>query len=136
MTKEIWLNLPVKDAKRSKEFFIKLGFEMIEERCNDQMTAMTIGSKKIAVMLFSEQMFKGFAQNEICDTKTGSEVLISFDAESREEIDEIVKRAEAAGANIFGKPSEIQGWMYGCGFADLDGHRWNALYMDMGKMPK
>lgn len=27
-------------------------------------------------------------------------------------------------------------WMYGAGFTDLDGHRWNVLYMDMSKMPK
>jgi len=26
--------------------------------------------------------------------------------------------------------------MYGCGFTDPDGHRWNALYMDMSKMAK
>jgi hypothetical protein len=26
--------------------------------------------------------------------------------------------------------------MYGCGFADLDGHRWNVLYMDMSKCQK
>jgi predicted lactoylglutathione lyase len=26
--------------------------------------------------------------------------------------------------------------MYGCVFADLDGHRWNVLYMDMSKMPQ
>ena len=24
--------------------------------------------------------------------------------------------------------------MYGCGFCDLDGHRWNILYMDMSMM--
>jgi hypothetical protein len=24
----------------------------------------------------------------------------------------------------------------GCSFSDLDGHRWNALYMDMSKMPE
>ncbi|MDF2859634.1 MAG: hypothetical protein K0Q87_5485, partial [Neobacillus sp.] len=28
------------------------------------------------------------------------------------------------------------GWMYGCGVADPDGHRWNVLFMDMSKMPK
>ena len=32
-------------------------------------------------------------------------------------------------------PVESQGWMYACGFEDLDGHRWVMLYMDMSKMP-
>jgi len=26
--------------------------------------------------------------------------------------------------------------MYGFAFADLDGHRWNQVYMDFSKMPK
>ena len=25
--------------------------------------------------------------------------------------------------------------LYGCGFVDLDGHRWSVLFMDMNKMP-
>ena len=32
--------------------------------------------------------------------------------------------------------SALLGWMYGFGFCDIDGHRWNVLYMDMSKMPK
>lgn len=31
---------------------------------------------------------------------------------------------------------EVGGWMYGAGFADPDGHRWNLLYRDESKMPK
>ncbi len=87
-------------------------------------------------MLFSEAMFANFTQHEITDTNKSTEVLISIDAENRAEVDELSKKAEAAGGTVFGKPSEIQGWMYGCGFTDLDGHRWNVLHMDMSKMPK
>ena len=87
-------------------------------------------------MLFSEPMFKGFTSNELSDTKKGSEVLFSFDAESTEEVDEMAKKAVVAGGILFSKPAFNQGWMYGCAFADLDGHRWNVLYMDFSKMPK
>ena len=31
---------------------------------------------------------------------------------------------------------QMKGWMYGCVFTDLDGHKWNILYMDMSKMYK
>ena len=34
------------------------------------------------------------------------------------------------------KSAEVQGWMYGSGFTDLDGHRWNLLHMDMSRLPK
>jgi uncharacterized protein len=130
MTKEIWLNLPVKNVARSKEFFTKLGFSI-----NDH-GGVVIGKNNFTVMLFEESVFKGIVRNGIADTAMVSEVLISIDAESREEVDEWAKKVTAAGGNVFAQPAENQGWMYGCAFTDLDGHRWNVLFMDMSKMPK
>jgi predicted lactoylglutathione lyase len=137
MIKEMWLNLPVKDLKRSREFFTKLGFHFDENYGNsDICAALRVGESKTVIMLFHESSFRNFAQIDITDTSKSSEVLISFDAGSPQEIDEIAEKAKAAGANVFGKPAEIQGWMYGCAFTDPDGHRWNGLYMDMSKMPR
>lgn len=129
MTKELWLNLPVNNLKKSKEFFTNIGFSF-KDREMDNMIAMEVGEKKIVVMLLDEPTFKNAIQHEITDTEQSSEIIISFDAESREEVDELAKKVEATGGTVFSKPAEIQGWMYGCGFTDLDGHRWNALYMD------
>lgn len=135
MTKELWLNLPVKDIAKSKEFFTQLGFSFnTEHGDSDESACLLVGAKNVVVMLFAESMFQGFTKNEIADTAKGTEVLLSFDAESKEEVDEFAQKAAAAGGTIFSEPAEIQGWMYGCAFSDLDGHRWNALYMDMGKM--
>lgn len=136
MTKELWLNLPVKDPKRSKEFFIKLGFSFKDDRENPTMAAMMVGEKPVPVMLFEKNHLSKVMQSELPDTSKTSQMIISFDAESREEVDEIARKVKAAGGNVFSPPSEIQGWMYGCAFADLDGHRWNALYMDTDKMKK
>jgi uncharacterized protein len=61
--------------------------------------------------------------------------LLSFDAESKEVVDEMLEKAVKAGGTIYGEPHD-QGWMYGAGFTDLDGHRWNVLYMDMSNMPE
>jgi len=136
MTKELWINLPVKDISVSKDFFTKLGFSFNPRFSNnDNMACITIGDKSINVMLIKELMFKGFTKNNIADTSQATEVLFSFDAESRDEVDEMAKKATDAGGNLFSPPGESQGWMYGCAFADPDGHRWNVLYMDMSKMP-
>ena len=133
MTKQIWLNLPVKDISRSKEFFTALGFTFKENRSNTTMLAMMVGENDFPVMLFEASVFKGVVQNEITDTIRSSELLISVDAESREEVDAFAQKVTDAGGDVFAKPAEIQGWMYGCAFADPDGHRWNVLYMDMEK---
>ena len=87
-------------------------------------------------MLFAEAVFKKFTGTNLVDTQQASEVLLSIDAESKEEVDAMAKKVIEAGGKLFGKPEEHQGWMYGCGFTDLDGHRWNILYMDTNKMPK
>ena len=136
MTKELWINLPVKDVKKSKEFFIKIGFTPEETHETADMTCVKVGEKNIAVLLFAEETLKGFAKNEISDTKAGTEMLISFDAESREEVDETARKVFEAGVTVFTEPGEIQGWMYGFAFTDLDGHRWNQIFMDFSKMPQ
>jgi predicted lactoylglutathione lyase len=133
MVKEFWLNLPVKDLKKSKAFFTKLGFSFHSGPGNTDTSApLNVGN--VVVMLFEESAFKGFINNEIADTSKGTEALFSFDAESKAEVDEIVNKVIAAGGKSNHKPYEMQGWMYGCVFTDLDGHSWNVLYMDKSKM--
>lgn len=132
MTKELWMNLPVKDLNRSKEFFTAIGFTIKGGPGNNaQMIPLAVGDKGTIVMLILEETFKGASQNGLPDTGNATEVLFSFSAESRQEVEEIAEKVKAAGGNVFAPPAEIQGWMYGCAFADPDGHRWNALYMDM-----
>lgn len=136
MTKQIWLNLPVKDAMKSKEFYSQLGFKFLEERTTPDSACMLVGEGNFVVMLFGEDMFKNFIRHEVTDTKQSSEFLISIDAESREEVDSLSQKAKNAGGLVYAEAGENQGWMYGMGFADLDGHRWNVLYMDFSKMPQ
>lgn len=136
MTKQLWINLPVRDVERSKAFFTQIGFTLNPHYGNAQDSAsLLVGEKGIVVMLFTEAAFQKFTQNNICDTRQGTEVLFSIDAESRAEVDDLAQRAEQAGGTVFAPPGG-EGWMYGCGFADLDGHRWNVLYMDMSQMPR
>jgi uncharacterized protein len=136
MTKDIWINLPVKDIVKSRDFFTKIGFPIHPgHKDSNESVGLMIGEKNVMVMLFPESTFKKFTKNELSNTTQATEVLFSIDAESREEVDELIKKAIQAGGTVFSEPGERDGWMYGAGFSDLDGHRWNVLYMDMGKMP-
>lgn len=137
MSKELWINLPVKDVRKANDFFSKIGFKPnMEHADSDEMACVQFGDKNISVLLFAENTFKGFTKNELADAKQSTEVLFSFGADSREEIDETAQKVWNAGGTIFSEPAEIQGWMYGFAFTDLDGHRWNQVFMDMSKMPK
>ncbi len=138
MTKEIWLNLPVKDVLKSRAFFTQLGFNFNPRHTETDSTAqcLLIGQNNFVVMLFPEDTFKHFTRNEINSLSITTQFLISIDAESREEVDALAQKVKTAGGKIYGEPGENQGWMYGFGFCDIDGHRWNVLHMDFSKIPK
>ena len=136
MTKQVWLNLPVKSLNKSKDFFHKIGFSFNELHTTASSLCMLVGENNFVIMLFEETQFANCIQNKVSDTSKSSEVLISIDVQSKEEVDEFAIKVLEAGGNLFAKPAENLGWMYGCGFADLDGHRWNVLYMDLCKLPK
>ncbi|MBS1565188.1 MAG: VOC family protein [Bacteroidetes bacterium] len=136
MAKDFWLSLPVKDIRKSREFFTRLGFQFNDQYKSDNSACLLVGEKKVVVMLFEEPAFKGFISRDICDTQQGTEVLLSFDAKSKEEVDQLVEKVIAAGGKSNHKPSEMTGWMYGCVFSDIDGHRWNILHMDMSRQPE
>ena len=134
---DFWLNLASKDLKKAKDFFIHLGFRIDERHSAPHMVSMAVGNKKVVLNLFAENMFQGFIGGQaITNTSQTNEILFSIGAGSPAEVDALAKKAVEAGGTLYGKPGFKDGWMYGCGFTDLDGHRWNVLYMDMSKMPK
>ena len=134
--KNVWLNLPVRDVEKSKNFFKAIGFKInpMFEDAKD-VASFLIGENNFVLMLFPNDVFREFVQNAVADTKKGTEVLINIDAQSKVEVNEMAKIVRKAGGRIFAEPGESQGWMYAFGFEDLDGHRWSMLYMDMSKMP-
>ncbi len=128
MSRKLFVNLPVRDLKRSMEFFTKLGFEF-NPKFTDENAACMIVSSEASVMLLAEPYFSTFTKNALCDTRTHSEALFALSCESRAEVDETVKKALAAG----GRPAmdaQDHGFMYGHSFYDLDGHHWEVLWMD------
>ena len=134
MVSKIFLNLAVKDLKKSIDFFTKLGFSFNPQFTDEHATCMII-SENIFAMLLTEQRFKDFTKKEICNAHKNTEVLIALDVESREKVDKMVKNAVDAGGSIYMEPQD-HGWMYGHSFADLDGHQWEFFYMDESAIPQ
>jgi predicted lactoylglutathione lyase len=125
---KIFINLPVKDLPKAKEFFGKLGFDFNAQFTDDTGACMVV-SEHAYVMLLIHPKFKGFAPNTIADAHKSTEVLVALSCENRGEVDELVAKAVAAGGRTYNKPQDY-GFMYGHGFQDLDGHVWELFYMD------
>jgi predicted lactoylglutathione lyase len=131
MAKQIFINLPVADLKRSMEFFTHLGFTFNPQFTDDKAACMVIHDN-IFTMLLVREYFAGFTHKPVADAFQGTEVLIGLDAESREAVDELVAKAVAAGGKA-PNPAHDHGFMYQHGFEDLDGHVWEVFWM--GGMP-
>jgi len=134
MSKNIYVNLPVKDLERSKNFFTELGFSFDPKFTDDKAACLVIGDN-IFAMLLTEPFFKTFTRKEICDSTKYTEVLIAIDQESREKVDEMVEKAVQAGGSKYSEPQD-HGWMYHHAFADPDGHQWEVMYADESKLPQ
>lgn len=128
MPQMIFLNLPVKDLPASMAFFRALGFSFNPQFTDDTAACMVI-SNTIFAMLLTHEKFAGFSPKPIADTERSIEVLTCLSRESREAVDAIVKAAVAAGGSTYREPQD-HGFMYGHGFRDLDGHVWEAVWMD------
>lgn len=134
MATQIFVNLPVKDLQKSMNFFTQLGFSFNPHFTDENGACMVIGNN-IFAMLLAEPFFKTFTNKPISNAEESTEVIIAIDAASRAEVDELVRKAQGAGGLIYRDP-EDHGWMYGHSFADLDGHQWEVVYMDMSALPK
>ncbi|MGZ3422679.1 MAG: VOC family protein [Polyangiales bacterium] len=134
MSRKIFVNLAVNDVKKTIAFFEKLGFAFNPQFTNADAACMIV-SEEAFVMLLSQNHFKGFTKKQIADSTKQTEAILAVSAESRAEVDSLVKKAFAAGGKPANDPMD-HGFMYGWSFQDLDGHLWEVVWMDPSAIQK
>jgi uncharacterized protein len=127
MNKQIFLNIPVADVPKSMAFFQALGYSLNPQFTGDTAACVVI-SETIFVMLATHSKFREFTPKAICDTTQAVEVLINLSCESRQEVDDLVAKAVAAGGSTYDKAEDF-GFMYTHSFVDPDGHGWGLFHM-------
>ncbi len=129
MVEQMFVNLPVKNLKRTMKFWQALGFRFNKEFTDEKAASLVLGKNAYA-MLVTEKFFKGFlTKKRIVDTRKAIESITALEVGSRGEVDALVKKAKKAGAKM-GKPYDY-GYMYGQALEDLDGHAWEFFYMNL-----
>ncbi len=132
---QLYINLPVADLPRATAFYEALGFTKNKDFSNEDASAM-IYDDTLSVMLLTHGFYKGFlAHKTISDAHTTTEVLNALQLDSREAVDAFFDAAIAAGGKKTIDTYD-HGFMYGRDFEDLDGHIWEAFWMDASQMPK
>ena len=133
MPRNLYVTLPIKDLKRSVDFFTALGFAFDQQFSSENGAALVVNDST-RVMLATEPFFSTLTKVPIVDARASTEVLLALSLDSRAEVDELVQKAVAAGAAEGHDPEDL-GFMYSRAFVDLDGHQWGVLHMDMAQLP-
>lgn len=127
MNKKIFIGLAVKELQRSISFFTSLGYKFNPDFTDDSATCMIV-SDDIFVMIHTEERFKTFIPHSLCDPKEATEMTLCLSCESKEEVDQTVRRAVDAGGKSYRDPKEY-GFMYWHAFQDPDGHIWELAHL-------
>jgi uncharacterized protein len=134
MATQIFVNMAVKDLDKSVAFFTALGYTFNPQFTNENATCMII-SDTIYVMLLTVPFFQTFTKKEIVDARKAVESIICLSADSKDDVNQMVDKAVAAGATI-PNPANDYGFMYQHSFEDLDGHHWEFVWMDPNGAPE
>jgi uncharacterized protein len=115
--------LGVEDVDRAKRFYADgMGCEIDQDYPGFVRCSLGDGSSKLA--LYAREA----AAQDAGVPAEGSGfrgVSLHFFAGSREEVDEVMRAAEAAGGTVV-KPAAAVGWGYYGYFSDPDGHLWKV----------
>jgi len=130
----IYVNVPVADLERSKRFFSALGWRLDERFSNEQGAAFLIAEGQY-LMVAEREFFEGMIRSgkTLGDPAKVALAAIAFDLPSREDVDALVARAEAAGATL--DPADDYGFMYQHGFDDPDGNHFEPFWADPAGPP-
>jgi len=129
----IFVNLPVADLGASTAFYEALGFTN-NPHFSDETAACMVWSDAIGVMLLTHDKWRTFTSRPI-PPPTSSEVMLALTCDSREDVDAMNEAAAANGGTADINPVQELGFMYNRSFADLDGHVWEAFWMDPSAVP-
>jgi len=122
----IFVTLPVKDVQISRAFWSALGFSFNENYSDEKALCLVLKENVIYSMLITELYFSTFTNRPVAD-RSQTQVLMAIEADSRENVDEIVRLALENGGSRY-RESADHGWMYYDSFADPDGHQWEVLF--------
>lgn len=129
-TKKIWANFSVKDAKRTKEFYTRLGLTPSQQNNYPKLASFLFGDDNFVIHFFEQgsQIDEYLASG----SNSASEIIFTLSAETEEEVNEWADRVKKAGGTIFQEAGRDKNNYYGVGFADPDGHKFNVLLMEKG----
>ncbi|MEN9852098.1 MAG: hypothetical protein RI996_41 [Candidatus Parcubacteria bacterium] len=134
MSKQVYINLIVKDLSKATTFYEAIGCTKNPEWSNDTASAMVL-NESIFFMLLTEEFAKNFNDGkEFVDQKKTVSAFYALSCESKQEVDIFCAAATQAGGRVYENTfnKEVAGdFMYSFEVEDLDGYILEPFCMDM-----
>ena len=123
----VTVSLPIDDRRTAHDFYVAaFGLEPVGELADDGLPEplqFALGGDT-RLMLIPRGGFGWVATPNAVAARGTSECLLSLDAAGDTEVDAIVERARAAGADVVVEPGRQPWGAYAATLADPDGHLW------------
>ena len=129
----LFVNVPVRDLAASMAYYKALGFDHNPQFTDDTAACIVI-SDTIFVMVLTHEKFAQFSSKPIPDAKQETGALYALSRDSRADVDAIADAGLAAGGTETRDVMDY-GFMYSRAVADIDGHVWEYVWMDMSAVP-
>ncbi|MES2849081.1 MAG: VOC family protein [Bacteroidota bacterium] len=123
-----FITLAVSDLKRSVDFYKNgFGFPTKGIQHGNEEHCMFDLDDNFNLVLYQREEFLPLTVNPH-STERSAGFILSHNAESREQVNEILQFALKAGAIQIGQTQD-EPWGYSASIADIDGHQWEIVYM-------
>src|SRR3989344_1391403 len=131
MSKQIYVNLPVSDLKKSTGFYEALGFTK-NAMFSDSNASSMMWSNNIVVMLLKHDFYKKFiGEKEVADTARTSGVLLALSLDSKEDVQKFADVAKENGGDYYRVDMGIDSdMMFSYEVEDPDGNTWEPMWMN------
>lgn len=130
MSKMVFINLPVTDIAAASRFYQALGCKK-NEQFSDSNSASMVWSETLTFQLLSREIFASFTTKPIPDLRGSCSALVALSCDSRDAVDALTAAAAAAGGKADVRERVDMGWLYNRAFEDVDGHLFEAIWMDL-----
>jgi predicted lactoylglutathione lyase/ribosomal protein S18 acetylase RimI-like enzyme len=131
--KQVFINLPVKDAVKSMDFYAQMGFSN-NPLLTDENQKCMVWSEHIYVMLITNEQFTNWSTKSIPE-RNFTTATFTLPVESTERMNQIVEAGVKAGGQE-PNPMLDEGFMQLKSIEDLDGHIWGVICLDVEKFKK
>ena len=134
LSQPIVISLPTADRPRAYAFYQEaLGLEAVGEPAEDGVPEplQFVVNDGVRLMLVPHGGFGWALEGRDLVEPGTQECLLGVSLSSAAEVDALIERASAAGAEVVSTPTQHE-WGYTGTFADPDGHMWSVLAQSQG----